>query len=351
MAAPSLLSALVLLIAPPALADGSNGGYDTCIIGAGPGGLQLGQYLQTAGRNYATFERGAGAGSFFERFPIHRQLISVNKRNTGRDNPTFNMRHDWNSLLGNAEAVPLTQRTIERFPDADLLVAYLREFSAEQERAGRIFYKTAVHSVMRGEASAANHFTLMVQPEGQAVQSVACKCVVSAIGMWSPNAPPIHGIELTVGYEELPPKGDLFESKSVAILGLGNAAFETANAAENYANYVHMWPTRPYGWPYASWESRYDGNLRAIRANILDGYLLKSLDLLPMANQIEATPDRMTIHKCGDKVCMFTMPGKSHPAHHGNRASGGPPQLAYLYQGTFLSEIPCGYRVRHSRPA
>jgi len=44
------------------------------------------------------------------------------------------------------------------------------------------------------------------------------------------------GIELTVGYEELPPKGDLFESKSVAILGLGNAAFETANAAENYAN-------------------------------------------------------------------------------------------------------------------
>ena len=77
-----------------------------------------------------------------------------------------------------------------------------------------------------------------------------------------------------------------------------------------------MWPTRPYGWPYTSWESRYDGNLRAVRANILDGYLLKSLDLLPLGNQIEATPDRMMMHRCyGDKVCLFTMPGRQHPHH------------------------------------
>ena len=55
----------------------------------------------------------------------------------------------------------------------------------------------------------------------------------------------------------------------------------------------------------------------AHRANILDGYMLKSLDLLPLGNQIEATPDRMMMHRCyGDKVCLFTMAGKHHPVHH-----------------------------------
>jgi cation diffusion facilitator CzcD-associated flavoprotein CzcO len=209
-----------------------NGGYHTCIIGAGPGGLQLGHFLNRKNRNYAVFERAGGPGHFFERFPIHRQLISVNKRNTGRSNPQFNLRHDWNSLLGNEEAVPLTQRTKERFPDADLLVTYLREFAAEQERSGRIFYRTAVDSVQRDKAS--DTFTLMVQVDGKDLQSVTCDVVVSAIGMWSPNIQDITGIELTVGYEDLPQgkfgdstSGEIFEAKSVAILGLGNAAFET----------------------------------------------------------------------------------------------------------------------------
>ena len=60
-----------------------------CIVGAGPGGLQLGQFLLDAGRDYVIFERSHGPGSFFERFPIHRQLISLNKRHTGRDNAEF----------------------------------------------------------------------------------------------------------------------------------------------------------------------------------------------------------------------------------------------------------------------
>ena len=37
-----------------------------CILGAGPGGLQLGHYMHRAGRDYRLFERSAGAGSFFE---------------------------------------------------------------------------------------------------------------------------------------------------------------------------------------------------------------------------------------------------------------------------------------------
>lgn len=33
------------------------------IIGAGPGGLQLGHYLDSAGRDYVVFERHGGPGS------------------------------------------------------------------------------------------------------------------------------------------------------------------------------------------------------------------------------------------------------------------------------------------------
>ena len=56
--------------------------YMNCIVGAGPGGLQLGRYMLEAKRDYAIFERAERAGAFFERYPRHRKLISINKRFT-----------------------------------------------------------------------------------------------------------------------------------------------------------------------------------------------------------------------------------------------------------------------------
>jgi thioredoxin reductase len=54
----------------------------------------------------------------------------------------------------------------------------------------------------------------------------------------------MRGIELTEGYENLAPNGEGFAGQNVAIFGLGNAAFEAANSITEYANFVHMWPTR-----------------------------------------------------------------------------------------------------------
>ena len=84
-------------------------------VGAGPAGLQIGRLLQKRGREFTIFERNAHAGSFYEKFPRHRTLISLNKRHTGRSDPEFNLRHDWNSLLENDEVYSL-RRHVKPLP-------------------------------------------------------------------------------------------------------------------------------------------------------------------------------------------------------------------------------------------
>ena len=67
-----------------------------CIVGAGPGGLQVAHSLAGNGsHDFLVFERTHTPGSYFVSYPRHRRLISLNKRFTGRSNPEFNLRHDW----------------------------------------------------------------------------------------------------------------------------------------------------------------------------------------------------------------------------------------------------------------
>jgi hypothetical protein len=67
------------------------------------------------------------AGSFFDKYPRQRKLISLNKRFTGRSEPEYNLRHDWNSLLDQPDIALMTNRTEDRWPSASLLASYLRE--------------------------------------------------------------------------------------------------------------------------------------------------------------------------------------------------------------------------------
>ena len=46
--------------------------YEYIIVGAGPAGLQMGYFLEQAGRRYIILEAQARAGSFFTRQPRHR---------------------------------------------------------------------------------------------------------------------------------------------------------------------------------------------------------------------------------------------------------------------------------------
>eukprot|EP00947_MAST-08B_sp_MAST-8B-sp1_P004841 g4841.t1 len=123
-----------------------------CIVGAGPAGLQLGALLQAASRDYIIFEAAGSAGTFFGKFPRHRRLISINKPNTGRGNPTFNERHDWNSLLpaGNA-TLKFTSFSDEYWPAADAMVDYLQEYAADASL--RIAYHTKVTTISRAAST------------------------------------------------------------------------------------------------------------------------------------------------------------------------------------------------------
>ena len=107
--------------------------------------------------------------------------------------------------------------------------------------------------------------------DSDSVQQHDCLVLVTATGLSKPNVPiSVDGIEHTVGYESLPPTGESFEGQSVVVLGLGNAAFETANEIGTTAAFVHVWAARkpkigPKGADahnFLSWESRYVGNLR-----------------------------------------------------------------------------------------
>ena len=74
-----------------------------CVVGAGPGGLQTALYLsrEIANASLIVFDQSARAGSFFDKFPIHRRLISINKVHftSKQRDADFRMRHDWNSLI------------------------------------------------------------------------------------------------------------------------------------------------------------------------------------------------------------------------------------------------------------
>jgi len=72
---------------------------ENIIIGAGPSALQLGYFFKKENINYVILEKADCCASFFKKYPITDNLISLNKKYTGETDRDFNLRHDWNSLL------------------------------------------------------------------------------------------------------------------------------------------------------------------------------------------------------------------------------------------------------------
>ena len=107
--------------------------HESIILGAGPAGLQMGYFMEQAKRDYLILTDNSSVGSFFNHFPRHGTLISINKRFNWYPEPEFNLRHDWNSLITNDYSHQFRDYSQDLFPKNTDLVRYLRDFAAKYE--------------------------------------------------------------------------------------------------------------------------------------------------------------------------------------------------------------------------
>jgi len=227
------------------------------IIGAGPGGLQLGYFLHKHNYNYLIIEKNATAGSFFSTFPHGNTLISINKKHTGSDNGEFNLRHDWNSLL-NDEGLLFTNYSDRLYPSKDDLYRYLNDFA----KSLNIQYDTEVLKISKSETD----YSVLTNKGVFTCQ----KCII-ATGLTPNKTSEYH-------YGNLPK--DFFNDKTrfinkkVLIIGSGNSAYEIANLLVEHASNIIISAKQ---FKIAS-ETHYAGHLRSVYLPFLDTFTLKSLN-------------------------------------------------------------------------
>ncbi|XP_069766057.1 FAD-dependent oxidoreductase domain-containing protein 2 [Narcine bancroftii] len=245
---------------------------DYCVIGAGPGGLQIAYFLQQSQRQYVVFERSNTSGSFFGRYPRHRKLISINKRYTGKQNKEFNLRHDWNSLLSHDDNLLYKHYSKDFFPHADTMIHYLNDFA-------RIFglkiqYNKEIKWIEAKRDQKAwngHYFFLMDQND----HYYRCSVLLVATGISEPYMPNFPGSQHVEGYENVSVDPADFVGQAVLILGRGNAAFETADNIVGVTNFIHAVSRSRIR---LAWATHYVGDIRAVNNALLDTYQLKSLD-------------------------------------------------------------------------
>jgi thioredoxin reductase len=234
------------------------------VVGAGPAGLQLSYFLHRAGADYVTLERERAPGHFFERFPRHRRLISLNKVHTTSTDPEIRLRWDWNSLLNDSPDLLFPKFSTDYFPQADDLVRYLAEFQRIHRLDVR--YGTEVRRIERVDGGFALHTA------GGDVWR--CRCLVVATGWGLPHVPAIRGIEHAIGYEVMDVDPTAYAGRRVLVIGKGNSAFETASAILGHAAMVHLASRQPLR---LAWNTKHPGDVRGQYGAFLDSYQFKTL--------------------------------------------------------------------------
>jgi thioredoxin reductase len=237
---------------------------DYLIVGAGPAGLQLAYFLDRAGRNYMVVDTADRPGTFFEKYPRHNKLISINKVHTGYEDRESQLRYDWNSLLSDNEELAFTKYSKEYFPSAKLYAQYLRDYAAKLGL--RVRYNTRIAEVTRC------HDGYNFEVADEKGSRYACRALVVATGLWDAWTPDIPGIELTENYTDFSIDPDDYNDQRVLILGKGNSAFETADALVGATRVTHVCSPNPIK---MAWKTHFFGHLRAVNNNFLDTYILK----------------------------------------------------------------------------
>lgn len=249
------------------------------ILGAGPAGLQMSWCLSQSGREHIVLEAGDGPGTFYKTYPRHGTLISINKVHTGFDDPEINLRWDWNSLVGDADAPRFADYTTEYFPSNTHIVSLLEDYARSASLPIR--YETSIQRIERGSGGAG--FGLHAK-DGR---RFTCRYLIVATGFTRENVPEIPGIEHAETYGQMSIDPEDFTGQRVCIIGKGNSAFETADHLVAHAACIHLFSPEILRF---AWDTHYVGHLRAVNNNIIDTYQLKAQNTVNRADVVKIEP-------------------------------------------------------------
>jgi thioredoxin reductase len=300
------------------------------IVGAGPAGLQLAYYFEKSGIDYIILEQNALAGSFFDRYPLTNQLISINKRNTGSANPEFNLRHDWNSLLSD-DGPKFTDYSTEFYPDRKDLVRYMNDFAAKY--AMKIKYSHSVKKIRKIDGG----YSLDVNAPDKNIL-YACERLIIATGLGIPNKkgiidkskrPVKHYAEFEKNFFANKENLKQFENKTLAIIGNGNSAYELGNILTPVCSSIAIICKKHK--PMAM-STHYAGDLRSIYLPFIDTFTLKSLNAIDQSSTIAIAGLTITQETPDSRYILSTMCGTGCNLQH--------PYLSDTFEG-FDNVILC----------
>lgn len=264
------------------------------VIGAGPGGLQLGNFFSANNNDYIILERNSSVASFFQKYPRNNRLLSINKIYSYNNHNEFNLRHDWNSLLtpittnsylnsnkfqynihyNTNNSISFRNFSDDYYPFREDLYKYFGSYSKHYHIGDHIKFHHNVIKIKQDKLS--NQFTVYVEIKNTICILYKCKYLFVATGLFKPFIPStIYGLKKhAIGYETMSMDKNLYKNKRILVLGNKNSAFEIGNYLSGY---LHISGNSN---PRFSYETHYVGDVRAINRRFLDNYLLKSLDAL-----------------------------------------------------------------------
>lgn len=241
--------------------------YDTIIVGAGPGGIQVAiKLLENANKantsiKLLVLEAGEKAGTFFTNFPVHGKLISNNKLYTGMPpEHRYSERFDWNSLVTDDKEILMRNYSQDFFPKREALVEMLNDLVDRYCISVR--YNTRWNDTKR---DVNGNFAIFTDNG-----TFNTKHLVIATGM-KPSTADIQGVEFATPYKDMKNK-EQYRDKRVLIIGKGNSAMESAQEILNEANVIMLASPNSVKLAY---QTHYVGSVRAVNALLVDNYQLK----------------------------------------------------------------------------
>lgn len=229
------------------------------IIGAGPAGIQMGSLFH-GNEDYLIVDKASEPCSFFREFPRQRRFISLNK--------SRHLRYDWNSFIG-SNALSMRNYSDKLYPDADSYLKYVQDFSKDLN----FKFNFEIKSIQKVDDK-------FVVNDGEMIADR----IFFGTGV-VPKPPATIETDSNVKfftYANMPLDPDVYRDKIVHIVGMGNAAFETADWLAPYTDVTEIW-----GNERNAWKTHYPGHARSANFTSIDSYYLKGRTVLHFGNPDE----------------------------------------------------------------